>query len=249
VASQSVAQNGKATQPASPTRDGFVFAGWYTDAALSNAYDFNRNVTASITLYAKWTEVQGVMPELPVNPFTDVTGDDWFIDDLIYVVSIGLVKGKTLTSYAPDDNFTYAEAVTLAARMHQLYTTGDITLDNGSPVWYQSYIDYALENGIIDNADYDWDAPATRADYVGIFANALPEEALPLINEVADGSIPDVPMDHPQAAAIYKLYRVGILEGVDDDHYFLPDTNIKRSEIAVVAARMMNPEARVEFSI
>ena len=46
-----------------------------------------------------------------------------------------------------------------------------------------------------------------------------------------------------------KLYRVGILEGVDDDHYFLPDTNIKRSEIAVVAARMMNPEARVEFSI
>jgi uncharacterized repeat protein (TIGR02543 family) len=182
-------------------------------------------------------------------PFADVPTDAWYYFDLMYTMDIGLIKGKTADSYEPEEFFTYAEAVTLAARMHQLYTTGGITLDNGEPVWYQSYVDYALENGIISNTNYDWDAPATRADYVAIFANALPEEALPFINEVADGSIPDVPMDHPQAAAIYKLYRVGILEGVDGDHYFLPDTNIKDCEIAVVAARMMNPEARVEFSI
>ena len=247
VPSQSVASGGKAAQPADPTKDGFVFAGWYTDAALNNAYDFNRNVTAGITLYAKWTEVQGVMPELPVNPFSDVKGTDWFIDDVIYAVSVGLIDGKTPTTFAPNDNLTYAEAVKLAACMHQLYTNGEVTLENGDP-WYQSYVDYAKENGIISD-DYDWGAPATRMGYMEIFANALPDDAFAALNDVPDGSIPDVPMDHPQAAAIYKLYRAGILQGVDNAHNCNPDSNIKRSEVAAILNRMMNPEARIEFSI
>ena len=144
-------------------------------------------------------------------------------------------------------SLTYAESIKLAACMHQLYTTGDVTLTNGSP-WYQSYVDYAKQNGIISE-DYDWNAPATRMGYMEIFANALPEDALKPINDIADGTIPDVPADHPQSAAIYKLYRAGILQGVDDAHNCKPESNIKRSEVAAILTRMMKEEARISFSI
>ena len=42
-------------QPANPTRDGYFFAGWFTDTALTKAYYFSAAVTGDITLYAKWT--------------------------------------------------------------------------------------------------------------------------------------------------------------------------------------------------
>lgn len=54
VSSQSVAKNGTATKPSDPTKDGYEFIGWYSDAALTNAYDFSAKVTANITLYAAW---------------------------------------------------------------------------------------------------------------------------------------------------------------------------------------------------
>lgn len=53
---QTTAANGSIAKPADPTRDGYTFAGWYTDAACTKAYDFSAAVTADMTLYAKWTK-------------------------------------------------------------------------------------------------------------------------------------------------------------------------------------------------
>lgn len=58
VESQSIAEGGKLTKPADPTRKGYTFSGWYTDAALTDAWDFSADtVTGNITLYAKWTKI------------------------------------------------------------------------------------------------------------------------------------------------------------------------------------------------
>lgn len=51
---QTTAANGSVVKPADPTREGYTFAGWYTDAACTKAYDFSAAVTADMTLYAKW---------------------------------------------------------------------------------------------------------------------------------------------------------------------------------------------------
>ena len=56
VVSQKVADGNKATKPADPTKDGYTFEGWYKDAALTVAFDFETAITADITLYAKWTQ-------------------------------------------------------------------------------------------------------------------------------------------------------------------------------------------------
>ena len=53
---QTTAANGSIAKPADPTREGYTFAGWYTDEACTEAYDFSVAVTADMTLYAKWVK-------------------------------------------------------------------------------------------------------------------------------------------------------------------------------------------------
>jgi len=185
------------------------------------------------------------VPDAYINPFTDVKEGDWFYVDVMKAHKTGLVNGTSATTFSPGNSLTYAEAVKLAACMHQHYTTGEVSLENGSP-WYQSYVDYAKQNGII-SGDYAWNMPATRAGYMEIFAKALPDSALAAINTVTDGSIPDVPMSHPQSAAIYKLYRAGIVQGVDAQRNCNPGSDIKRSEVAAILTRMMEEDVRITF--
>ena len=40
--------------PTVPTRSGYVFTGWYTDASCTTRYDFTGTITADMTLYAGW---------------------------------------------------------------------------------------------------------------------------------------------------------------------------------------------------
>lgn len=54
VASQTVANGGKATEPTDPTKDGYTFADWYLPSDLTTPYNFDTAVTGDITLYAKW---------------------------------------------------------------------------------------------------------------------------------------------------------------------------------------------------
>ena len=184
---------------------------------------------------------------LAVTPFTDVTADQWYYSDVENAYDMGLINGKTATEFAPQDNLTYAEAVKLAACMHQRYTTGAVTLTNGTP-WYQTYVDYCKDNGIITK-DYPWEFNASRAGYMEIFANALPEEALTEVNFIAEDSIPDVSSMHPQASSIYKLYRAGILQGNDAEHNCNPSASIMRSEVAAILTRMMEPSERISFTM
>lgn len=180
--------------------------------------------------------------------FTDVKPSDWFYDDVKNAVNMGLVNGKSATTYAPNDNMTYAEATKLAACMYEKYTTGQVTLAN-SPTgnWYDSYVEYARANGII-SGNYYWNGAASRAGYMAIFAHALPDSAFAQINNVPDNSIPDVGSYSYYGPDIYKLYRAGIVQGVDAQFNCKPDSNIKRSEVAAILTRMMDPAARKSFS-
>ncbi|MCC8066521.1 MAG: InlB B-repeat-containing protein, partial [Clostridiales bacterium] len=56
VESQTVKEGETAKEPTEPTLDGYTFAGWYSDAELTTAYDFSTSVSSDVTLYAKWEE-------------------------------------------------------------------------------------------------------------------------------------------------------------------------------------------------
>lgn len=51
-------------RPPDPTRQGSVFLGWYAEAALINAWDFEQHrVSANLTLYAKWSNLHRIFME------------------------------------------------------------------------------------------------------------------------------------------------------------------------------------------
>lgn len=176
------------------------------------------------------------------DTFTDVGPDDWYFGNVGSAYELGLMRGVGDGAFGPDGKLSVAEAMTIAARLHSIYTTGGESFEQGSP-WYQTYVDYDVEHGIIPAEHPDCGKTATRAEFAVILAGALPAEALPEINSVAAGDIPDVKAGDDCAEAVYKLYRAGVLTG-DGSGAFAPESDILRCEVAAVVSRMADPALR-----
>lgn len=187
------------------------------------------------------------------DQFTDVPTNQWFTDSVASAFEMGLMKGYSATTFNPDGDVTISEAITMAARIHSIYTNGGETIPaagNGER-WYQPYLDYAYENGVIRYAYYNCDVSqkANRAQFAEIFARALPDEALAAINIVNDNAIPDVSASDYYASYVYKLYRAGILKGSDVNGTFHPATFITRSEAATIVSRMASSDNRISLTL
>lgn len=180
--------------------------------------------------------------------FQDVSPEAWYADSVREAFELELVKGTSSTSFAPAGTMTIAQTITLASRLHSIYSNGSANFEQ-TDVWYQVYVDYALANQII-RAPYDnYSMLATRSEFAKILANSLPKEALNEINAIEDGTIPDVPDTLESASSIYLLYRAGILTGSDKYGTFKPDSTISRSEVAAIVTRMADKSLRKQFTL
>lgn len=190
--------------------------------------------------------------------FSDVPANAWYYANVYSAVESGLIEGYGDGSFRPNAELNLAATVKLAACMHQLHNEGEVTLKEGVP-WYKVYVDYAVENGIVEAEYSDYtnermNTAVSRREYVLIFHKALPESQYAQRNDIADDAVPDVKTADAGAAEIYAFYRAGIVEGSSStpgvpDHSFLPDNNIKRSEVTAVISRMLDPGARSSFTI
>lgn len=190
------------------------------------------------------------VPALAAGGFRDVVENAWYLPYLDTAVSSGLINGRGDGVFAPNNSITGAEAVKLAACLSQLLSDGSVTLTNGSP-WYASYMAYAVEYGILDEPfdQYGVSAPISRARLMDMFCRAIPENQRREINSIPDGSIPDLFASADYAGNIYTLYRMGIVTGSGSRGACLPDENIRRSEVAALVARIVDPNLRVSFSL
>lgn len=177
--------------------------------------------------------------------FTDVCSCDWFSSEVGMAYELGLITGKSENTFDPDGNMRISEAITLACRLYSVYWNDNQTFQQGEP-WYQVYVDYAIEKGIIFSGQFsDYTKFVTRSQFVTIFAGALPDEALTEINHI--DRIPDVYGYETYSDDVYALYNAGILTGSDSQGTFMPDSSIKRSEVAAIVTRMALPTMRKSF--
>lgn len=57
---QTIAENGKATEPTNPEKSGYIFDGWYVDEEFTEKFDFNTPIIKNTTLYAKWAKLMKI---------------------------------------------------------------------------------------------------------------------------------------------------------------------------------------------
>ena len=125
VTSQSIDYNTVATLPTPPTKTGYTFDAWYSDAGLTTAWTFASDlITAAATIYAKWTIISytvtfdsgtdgsavtsqsidyNTVATLPTDPTrTGYTFDAWYSDvdcTILWIFASDVVTAAT-TIYA-----------------------------------------------------------------------------------------------------------------------------------------------------
>lgn len=185
-------------------------------------------------------------------PFNDVSKADWYYNSVRSAWYNGLIDGVTANEFRPDSTLTVAQAIKLAAALCQMEHEGKVRLTNGETKWYDTYVSYAIANGIIEQSyasytDTQMNAPVTRGEFVHIFHGA--KDGYTAISTVADGAIPDVKTGDKFAAEIYELYRAGILTGSDTKGTFHAASTIKRSEAATILLRMYDSSVRIPITL
>ena len=60
IAPKEVVSGVKIKAPSTPTKDKYLFRGWYEDSTFSKEFDFNTPITSNMTLYAKWEAANSI---------------------------------------------------------------------------------------------------------------------------------------------------------------------------------------------
>ena len=60
IAPKEVVSGLKIEEPSTPTKDKYLFKGWYEDSTFSKKFDFNTPITSDMTLYAKWEAANSI---------------------------------------------------------------------------------------------------------------------------------------------------------------------------------------------
>lgn len=175
--------------------------------------------------------------------FTDVRASDWFADNVKSAYELGLMKGNTPATFAPNATITVAEAVTVAARVRDIYwgEGTDFAAKTGA-AWYQPYVDYAIANRMMDAAPADCDRPATRAELARWLYSALAGEGTEPATQTV--RFTDVTEAHPDYACIMNLARAGIMGGKGEG-IFDPAAPVLRCEAAAMLSRAALPSLRL----
>ena len=170
------------------------------------------------------------------SSFTDVAENAWYYDDVLAAADAGIIAGNADGSFNPGGKLTWAQAVTFAVRLAQyragtpVYGAADQT-----SVWYQIYVDYAWNSGIITYIPQDVNYIINRAEAALIFAKVLGNA--PKINVIPENYFWDLYGSGEVGEAVNKLAEAGIVNGMEDGSFGAND-NFLRSQVAAVVARM-----------
>ena len=156
--------------PTNVTKPGYTFLGWFT--AYSGGVlvkQIGATETGEKTFYARWQKtvlppppitpgtpsapVTPAKPAAPVGlPFADVSGSDWFYNDVRYVYEKGIMDGTGADRFSPNAPLTRAMIVTILYRMAgspSVSGSSDFT-DVAAGKWFAKAVAWAAANGIVN---------------------------------------------------------------------------------------------------
>lgn len=153
--------------PTNVTKPGYTFLGWFT-AYIGGVQvrQIEATETGEKTFYARWhktvlppppvtpgTPVTPARPAAPVGlPFADVSGSDWFYNDVRYVYEKGIMDGTGADRFSPNAPLTRAMIVTILYRMagSPAMSGASDFKDVDSNKWFAKAVAWAAANGIVN---------------------------------------------------------------------------------------------------
>ena len=156
--------------PTNVTKPGYTFLGWFTAASGGvQVKQIEATETGEKTFYARWQKnvlppppitpgtpsapVTPAKPAAPVGlPFADVSGSDWFYNDVRYVYEKGIMDGTGIDRFSPNAPLTRAMIVTILYRMAgspSVSGSSDFT-DVAAGKWFAKAVAWAAANGIVN---------------------------------------------------------------------------------------------------
>ena len=153
--------------PTNVTKPGYTFLGWFTAYTGGvQVRQIGATETGDKTFYARWqktvlppppvtpgTPVTPARPAAPVGlPFADVSGSDWFYNDVRYVYEKGIMDGTGADRFSPNAPLTRAMIVTILYRMagSPAMSGASDFKDVDSNKWFAKAVAWAAANGIVN---------------------------------------------------------------------------------------------------
>lgn len=178
--------------------------------------------------------------------FADVKTSSWFYSGVKSAYDMKIMEGMGGGRFAPNETVPWSQAVTIAARVRAAYLGEEILAAEG--VWYQRYVNYAAERGILPSnhpAGGAWNTtPIDRQSIAYLFQAVVDREDCPPNSNL---TIPDLAaVSDDKQAAVQSLYAAGIFTGKGGGN-FDPTGLTTRAELATILTRLLRPAYRVAY--
>ena len=253
--------------PTNVTKPGYTFLGWFT--AYSGGVQVKQieaTETGEKTFYARWQKnvlppppitpgtpsapVTPAKPAAPVGfPFADVSGSDWFYNDVRYVYEKGIMDGTGIDRFSPNAPLTRAMIVTILYRMAgspSVSGSSDFT-DVAAGKWFAKAVAWAAANGIVNGYGsglFGPNDPVTREQLAAILYRYAVYGGMTAVTleENLGGFADTAQLSAYAIQAMNWAVGQGLIEG--SNGLLRPQANASRAEVAAILMRFAQKIAK-----
>lgn len=203
----------------------------------NNIKDNNKNDNNKI-------DINTMYPVIKQANFKD-TANHWANEPIKYLADRGIINGMNDNQFAPNNNITRAEFITLLAKMDNIdinkYKAENFT-DVPSNAWFNPYIDWAAKNGITSGTTANTFAPnnnITREQMAVMIERFCNYKNFSLNNNKPQINFTDTNnISSYASSSVAKVQQAGIINGRPDGS-FAPKANATRGESAQMIYTML----------
>ena len=230
-----------------PTREGYIFKGWYSDEALTQAVS-KVTMDSDKTVYAKWEkEIKNFTLTYVSNGGTEYAAETYKEGTEVTIDKAPIREGYIFKGWYSDEALTQA--------------VSKVTMDSDKTVyakWEKEIKNFTLT--YVSNGGTEFD-PETYKEGTEVPLSKIPTRAgFSFLGWYADAALTQlvtkVTMDSDKTVyAGWKEDETPVLEKGDHsayiigykDGYVRPNRNISRAEVATIFFRLLTDEAREKY--
>lgn len=189
-------------------------------------------------------DINSMYPVIKQSNFKD-TANHWANESIKYLADRGIINGMNDNQFAPNNNITRAEFITLLAKMDNIDINkykAEIFIDVPANAWFNPYIDWAAKNGITSGTTANTFAPnnnITREQMAVMIERFCNYKNFSLNNNKPQINFTDTNnISSYASSSVAKVQQAGIINGRPDGS-FAPKANATRGESAQMIYTML----------